>query len=284
MAQDKFTYLIRVDKNGTKIYEDWRCPHCWGAGGADAWIYTGWTCYQCGGSGKRNKPKIIREYTPEYQAKLDAQRAKRLEKKLAEERAHADELNADFYKRNGFDAQGNMWIVLGNSYELKDSLKEMGCKFIKALSCWSSDHELESIKTIKVNASDLYESDEAGVYLWRWMKIAEGLGIIQQANDDLKASESSSSYVGNIGDKIEVKARFTKCHSYDSTFNYHTVTTFINIFTDEAGNVYVWKSTAYFEAGIDDVVLLKGTVKDHSEHNGIKQTILTRCKVTKEVM
>ena len=284
MAQDKFTYLIRVDRNGTKIYEDWRCPHCWGAGGADCWIYTGYTCYQCGGSGKRSKPKIIREYTPEYQAKLDAQRAKRAEKKLAEERAHADELNAGFFKRNGFDAQGNMWIVLGNSYELKDSLKEMGCKFIKALSCWSSDHELESIKTIKVHASDLYESDEAGVYLWRWMKVSEGLAIIQQANDDLRASESKSTYVGKIGDKIEVKARLTRCHSYDSTFNHHTVTTFINIFTDEAGNVYVWKSTAYFDAGLDDQVILKGTVKDHSEYNGIKQTILTRCKVTKEVM
>ena len=282
MAND-FVYLIKIDKNGTKVFADYRCSHCGGAGGADAWKFTGWTCWSCGGTGKRSKPAIFKEYTPEYRAKLDEMRAKRLEKKLAEERAHVDELNADFYKRNGFDADGNMWIVLGNSYDLKDSLKEMGCKFIKALSCWSSDHELESVKTVKVSASDLYETDEAGVYLWRWMKVAEGLGIIQKANDELRASESKSSYVGNIGDKIEVKAKLTKCHSYDSTFNYHTVTTFINIFTDEAGNVYVWKSTAYFDAGLDEPVILKGTIKDHSEYNGIKQTILTRCKVTKEV-
>lgn len=277
-------FLIRIDRNGTKYWGDDTCDHCGGAGGADAWKFTGWTCWKCGGTGKLTNPNIWKEYTPEHRAKLDAQRAKRAEKKLAEERAHADELNADFYKRNGFDADGNMWIVLGNSYDIKDSLKELGCKFIKALSCWSSDHELESIKTIKVNASDLYEIDMAGVYLWQWMKVSEGLAIIQQANDDLRASESSSSYVGNIGDKIEVKAKLTKCHSYDSTFNHHTVTTFINIFTDEAGNVYVWKSTAYFDAGLDDQVILKGTVKDHSEYNGIKQTILTRCKVTKEVM
>ncbi len=283
MAQDKFTRLVRIDKNGTKVFEDWRCSRCGGAGGADAWIYTGFTCWECGGSGMRSTPKIYKEYTPEYEAKLKAQRAKRLEKKLADERAHADELNADFYKRNGFDADGNMWIVLGNSYDIKDELKELGCKFIKFLSCWSSDHELESIKTIKVNASDFYDKDIAGVYMWQCPKIAEGLAIIQQANDDLRASESSSSYVGKIGDKIEVKARLTKCHSYDSTFNHHTVTTFINIFTDEAGNVYVWKSTAFFDAGLDDVVTLKGTVKDHSTYNGIKQTILTRCKVTKEV-
>ena len=255
MAQDrdKFTKFIRVDKNGTKIYEDWRCPHCGGAGGADSWKFTGWTCWSCGGDGMRSKPVIYKEYTPEHRAKLDAQRAKRAERKLAEERAHADEL------------------------------KELGCKYVKALSCWSSDHELESIKTIKVHASDLYEIDGAGVYLWQWMKVSEALAIIQQANEDLKASESKSSYVGKIGDRIEIKARLTKCHSYNSTFNYHTVTTFINIFTDEAGNVYVWKSTAFFDAGLDDVVIIKGTVKDHSEYNGIKQTILTRCKVTKEV-
>ena len=178
----------------------------------------------------------------------------------------------------------NIDIAKFEIVDIKDELKELGCKFIKALSCWSSDHELESIKTIKVNAADLYEMDNAGVYLWQWMKVAEGMEIIRQANDDLKASESKSSYVGQIGDKIEVKARLTKCHSYDSTFNHHTVTTFINIFTDEAGNVYVWKSTAFFDAGLDDVVIIKGTVKDHSEYNGIKQTILTRCKVTKEVM
>ena len=50
MSNNNMVY-IRTDKNGTKIYHDYTCPRCGGAGGADQWIYTGWTCYECGGTG-----------------------------------------------------------------------------------------------------------------------------------------------------------------------------------------------------------------------------------------
>ena len=283
MTQDRFTRLVRTDRNGTKIYEDWRCPRCGGAGGADAWAYTGHTCWSCGGSGMRSKPMIFKEYTPEHEAKLEAQRAKRAEKRLAERRAEAQELNSDFFKRNGFNADGEMWIVLGDSYDIKDELKALGCKFAKALSCWHCDHELDGYDTIKLTASEMYDVDNAGVYLWRCVKVGELLGIIKTANENLRASKSSSSYVGAVGDKIEVRATFTRCHCYDTHFGYRTITHFINIFTDESGNVFVWNSTAFFDAGIGDQVILKGTIKGHSEYEGIKQTELQRCKVTKEV-
>mgnify|MGYP003165815777 CR=1 FL=1 len=51
MSNNNMVY-IRTDKNGTKIYHDYTCPRCGGAGGADQWIYTGWTCYECGGTGR----------------------------------------------------------------------------------------------------------------------------------------------------------------------------------------------------------------------------------------
>ena len=52
-------------------------------------------------------------------------------------------------------------------------------------------------------------------------------------------------------------------------------------FKDEHGNVMVWKSGTYPEALGEDgkKVLLKGTVKEHSEYKDEKQTVLTRCKV-----
>ena len=65
--------LIKTDRNGTKYYEGMvTCDRCGGRGGADAWQWTGWTCYKCGGTGK-----ILgkwKEYTPEYEAKLEAKR------------------------------------------------------------------------------------------------------------------------------------------------------------------------------------------------------------------
>ena len=82
---------IRTDKNGTKIYEDWTCPRCGGEGWAGQWKYTGVTCFRCGGTGLRNRPKIVKEYTDEYWAKLNAQREAKAAK-YAEE--HAEEIAA----------------------------------------------------------------------------------------------------------------------------------------------------------------------------------------------
>lgn len=65
---------VRTDRNGTKIYHDNNCPHCSGYGSLEKWARTGKTCFECGGSGLRPRPKIVKIYTPEHRAKLDAQR------------------------------------------------------------------------------------------------------------------------------------------------------------------------------------------------------------------
>lgn len=283
MAQDRFTKLIKIDKNGTKWFEDWRCSRCGGAGGADAWAYTGYTCWECGGTGMRHSPNIYKEYTPEYEEKLKAKRLKAQEKRLAEKREKAQELNAEFYTKNGFDQDGNMWIVLGNSYEIKEELKALGCKFSSQLSCWHIDHELEGYETLKLNASEMYEMDVAGVYLWHWMRVNETRELIELANKKLKASESASSiHVGTVGEKIEIKAELTGVHWYDSHFAYRTITNWIYSFKDENGNIFVWKTQKCIDEMAGDHVILKGTIKAHGEYNGIKQTELLRCKITKE--
>lgn len=284
MTQDKFTFYLRTDKNGTKYYEDWRCPHCGGAGGADAWTYTGYTCWECGGTGKRSQPKIFKVYTPEYEEKLRIKREKAHAKKIAELREKAQELNAEFFKRNGFNELGQMFVVLGNTYEIKDELKAIGCKFSPAIG-WHSDRELnpDDYETIMLKADQLFEADEAGVFDYRWSKYEEARELIKKANERQTSSSSSSSYVGEVGDKIKITAKVTGMHWFTSTFNYHNVSTAIITFTDEDGNVYLWKTTAYIEFYEGDQVTVKGTIKGHSEYKGVKQTELQRCKVTKEV-
>lgn len=283
MAQDRFTHLIKIDKNGTKWFEDWRCSRCGGAGGADAWAFTGYTCWECGGTGMRHSPKIYKEYTPEYEEKLKAKRLKAQEKRIAEKREKAQELNAEFYTRNGFDQDGNMWIVLGNSFEIKEELKALGCKFSSQLSCWHTDHELEGYETLKLNASEMYEIDDAGVYLWQWLRVNETRELIDLANKKLKASESASSiHVGTVGEKIEIKAELTAVHWYDTRINYHNITTWFYTFKDESGNVFIWKTQKCIDEMAGDHVMIKGTIKAHSEYNDVKQTELMRCKITKE--
>lgn len=91
MERKDLVKYIRTDRNGTKIYEDWTCSRCGGAGGSSMWALTGWECFACGGTGRSNRPSIVKEYTDEYWAKLEARREAKAAK-YAEE--HADEIAA----------------------------------------------------------------------------------------------------------------------------------------------------------------------------------------------
>lgn len=86
--------------------------------------------------------------------------------------------------------------------------------------------------------------------------------------------DSISEYVGNVGDRITIDSPEIKCiSSWETEFG----VTFLYKIKDENGNVYIWKSSN--GCNTDNVGELKGTVKEHSEYNGIKQTVLTRCRV-----
>ena len=294
MAQDKFTRLVRIDKNGTEIWEDWRCARCGGAGGADKWAMTGFTCFECGGSGLRSKPIIFKKYTPEHEAKLKAQRAKRQAERQAkweaEQREKAQELNARFFSRNGFDAQGNIWCILGDTYFIKDELKELGCKFDYSLG-WHCDHELAGYPQIKLTASQICNQNEFGVFhSWKNKELSQLITEAQRAQEELTAPKGSE-YVGNIGDKIEMPVTFWKMSSYKvqafggfyDRDEPKMETKFIYSFIDASGNCLIWNTTAFNELTAGDKLKLKGTIKRHSEYKGIKQTELQRCKITKEV-
>lgn len=87
--------LIKTDKNGTKYWNTLvTCDRCCEGSGIYRWgaiqtdysghvigsTYAG-TCFKCGGAGK--VWEIVKEYTPEYRAKLDAQNEKRKAKAKA---------------------------------------------------------------------------------------------------------------------------------------------------------------------------------------------------------
>jgi hypothetical protein len=55
-------------------------------------------------------------------------------------------------------------------------------------------------------------------------------------------------------------------------------TTWLYKFTDEAGNVFTWFASSPVNDE-DKVLTIKDTVKKHEEYKGIKQTVMTRCRV-----
>ena len=149
--------LIKIDRNGSKHYEGMiTCDRCQGRG----WFATGVcngqlvpskidqaVCWKCHGAGQVAGKWI--ERTPEYEAKLEAKRKAKQEARMAEEtakqeeqKAHADEANAAFFQKQGFNAEGKTYVVLGNTFEIKDDLKQLGCKFTGILG-WHTDHQLD---------------------------------------------------------------------------------------------------------------------------------------------
>lgn len=219
--------LIKVDRNGTKYFMiDRPCERCGGAGGSDAWAYTGWTCYECGGTGQ-GKSEIVKEYTPEYEAKLEERRRKRREKWEAE---HADEIKAREEKRR-------------------------------------AEEETRRIQQEKEEAERKAEEER------------------------IKAEKAISQHFGSIGDKVDLKVKFHHVAWFEikSFRGYGYDTMYIYTFKTEEGNTIIWKTTKGLGRWNDDnewegleegqEVQIKGTIKEHSEYDGEKQTVLTRCRI-----
>lgn len=260
--------LIRIDKNGTKYYASYVCPRCGGAGGSDAWAYTGWTCYECGGTGKAIKPRIFKEYTPEYKAKLDAKRLERA-------RAKAPEDNAKFFKKFGMNEDGKAWIVLGNTYEIKDELKAAGAKYNDFIG-WHFDHETSEFNCFALGIEEIAEQDNVGVWelfdCWWVNKIVK-------EQKDAHAPKTSSEYIGEVGQKLSVDVVLERICQFETHFTYRGETSYIYKFADTNGNTVTWKTAKHLDIEEGWTGNITGTVKEHSEYRGDKQTVLTRCKI-----
>ena len=102
---------------------------------------------------------------------------------------------------------------------------------------------------------------------------------------ELKKNEATctSEWLGKTGEKIEVEATYERRAWYTckSFRGYGTETMYIHTFKDASGNLIVWRtSNALVELDTGVSVTVKGTVKEHSDYKSMKETVLTRCKVT----
>lgn len=90
-----------------------------------------------------------------------------------------------------------------------------------------------------------------------------------------------SAHMCKVGDRVRnVVARYEggPTIGIDSPYGPSVLAKFRVIEGPNAGAVLVWK-TKYHPARKGAVVAIAGTVKEHSEYQGTKQTMVTRCKV-----
>lgn len=89
-----------------------------------------------------------------------------------------------------------------------------------------------------------------------------------------KDAAANSDYMGKVGDRISVDVKDVKLiTSWETVYGF----TYLYKFLTNDGNVLTW----FASRSINTVTAKKitGTVKEHKDYNGEKQTILTRCKV-----
>lgn len=104
----------------------------------------------------------------------------------------------------------------------------------------------------------------------------------QERNAATAAVAATSTHQGEVGKRLtDLTLTVRSTRWIESAYG----PSLLVLFADAAGNVYKWFAsnppTALEQAGT--VVRITGTVKAHEVYNGLASTVLTRCKVAKEV-
>ena len=259
--------LIRVDRNGTKYWYSNKCPRCGGRGYLYGYEHIeGGVCFKCGGTGLGSQS--WKEYTPEYKAKLEQ---KRLQKAIAK----APEANRKLFSRLGFSEDGFAWVVLGDTFSCKDELKAEGARF--GAVGWHFDHEPSNRPTVKVSIEQIAEQRQDTT----WQLFPDGeIGLIMKEIRNANPLPTASEWVGEVGKRITLEARFVSCRTYTTHYTYRGEEHTILKFKDEHGNTIIWNTSSFYEDLEEGkAYTITGTVKEHSDYRGDKQTVLSRCKV-----
>ena len=285
--------LVRVDKNGTEHWVSDRCPKCGGSGYIEAYDYVeGGICFKCEGTGEGHQSWKV--YTPEYATKLEERRIAKLVK-------DAPEANRKVCAELGASESGEIWAVLGNTFEIKDALKAAGAKY-NTIFGWHFASDNRDFPTLKLTMDELWDKDEFGAYgfcgLTRSADVEEAVKNLKRHADYTTAD--SGAFLGEVGDKLSVEVTLEKIATFETHYTYNGETNRLYIMKDADGNTLVWKTNSYMM--INDETLpdlpfgyykgvkcrdtvegekftIKGTVKELTNYRGTNQTVLTRCKV-----
>jgi hypothetical protein len=234
----------------------------------------GGVCLKCGGTGYLTKE--IRLYTEKEYNQKEAAAAREKEKREAEaeekmKREYASK-KAAWKEKNGFDAEGATYIITGDSYSIKEELKEAGWKFDPVLLWHKADPAGYEDRVHKFYDYEIIEYSAWGEGHY---KTGAKNYIMQQL---LPVEEIQDlTYLGTVGEKVKnIPTTFTRKNSFCSRFGL----TNIYEFRDGDGNYLVWFTTCGIDFEVGDLVKLTGTVKEHKDYKGIPQTIVTRCKLS----
>lgn len=186
---------------------------------------------------------------------------------------------ADWFAKNGFNEDGITYVVTGgNTFEAKDMLKFLGCKYSSLLK-WHSPEDLviDGFKLVQFSFKELYfwipEDGNVVARLDVQEIVKKKLEPFINKKVTLASALTNTEWVGEIGDRLR-KVPVEIVGKREITNQNGSFT----LFTFEYGNaVLCWFTSVTKFEQIGDKVLLSATVKDHRVYEGQKQTYVNRC-------
>lgn len=273
------------DKNGklyTKIKEI--CPRCGGLGIIVSRVENGQPipipvdggiCYEC--QGARFLYKEVRLYTEAELATMERNAERARQKKEEEYKRKMQEEFADnereWKTQNGWSEDGITYVVTGNSYSIKDELKQNGFRYDPVLR-WhkATKDEKYTDRLIEIKLDDVVE-------ISAWGKGHYKTNAKDIVNKALAATqpEVHSEWIGEVGEKIKgIKVQLVKKYTTETRYGLNTLYSF----QTKEGNILNWWTTTFQAVEINDWVTIKyATIKKLDTHKDVKNTIITRAKL-----
>lgn len=147
----------------------------------------------------------------------------------------------------------------------------------------------DTVVTEKVLDNDeqrtVLEYDNVGHLQYGWDDFYLNQFLKRIREEYLISLKPHTEYYGNVGDKILLELTYDSRYSFDSRWG----TQFIHKFKDAEGHIFVWNTGNCLErlgadgvwryVELSDKLTLKGSIKDHREYKGEKETVITRCRI-----
>ena len=213
--------FLKEGRKYVKVRET--CGRC-GGSGIWAWGPYGGTCFACQGAGYRTLE--VRWYTDKERAAQDRQAEKRAEARV-QRQLERDAYNAG-PEANGF-IDGFVIAVLGNTYEIKDELKEAGAKYTRGIG-W------HFANTADVPAK---YADRTRMIMWEDASIDGKIKSVEELERLVAVASplEDSQHVYMVGSRVrDLSLKVYKVWEGPG-YTMHTL-------TDSDNNVYMWTTSS----------------------------------------
>ncbi len=88
---------------------------------------------------------------------------------------------------------------------------------------------------------------------------------------------ATSIWYGEVKERIDIEVGVIEVRPGQNFYSHFEDITMVDI----AGRMFSWRTKNYTEIQQGDRLGIRGTVKAHEKHMGVRQTIITRCNFTK---